>query len=55
MKTIDGEDHKAIVIDHGREKRGGSQKKARNWVFFFFNETRYDRYDNFITSAWNMH
>lgn len=51
---MDGDDHKAIVIDHGREKRGrSSHKKARNW--FFFNEKRYDRYDNFITSAWNMH
>lgn len=54
---MDGDDHRARVIDHGREKRGGSHKKERNWVFFFlfFNEKRYDRYDNFITSAWNMH
>lgn len=53
---MDGDNHKAIVIDHGREKRGGSHKKARNWFFFFFlNEKRHDRYDNIITSAWNMH
>lgn len=39
-----------------REERGITQEgKELGFFFLFFNEKRYDRYDNFITSAYMEH